>query len=50
MTKVIAFTAGAMLAAVPGTLYAHYISYIDPTNFTVDESIFLFSAHFAFLK
>jgi branched-chain amino acid transport system permease protein len=33
----------AMLAAVPGTLYAHYISYIDPTSFTVDESIFILS-------
>ncbi|MDR0750343.1 MAG: hypothetical protein LBF62_12365, partial [Tannerellaceae bacterium] len=41
--KVIAFTAGAMLAAIPGTLYTHYISYIDPTSFTVDESIFILS-------
>jgi branched-chain amino acid transport system permease protein len=32
-----------MLAAVPGALYAHYISYIDPTSFTVDESIFILS-------
>jgi branched-chain amino acid transport system permease protein len=43
LTKVVAFTAGAMLAAVPGVLYAHYISYIDPTSFTVDESIFILS-------
>jgi branched-chain amino acid transport system permease protein len=43
LTKVTAFTAGAMLAAVPGALYAHYISYIDPTSFTVDESIFILS-------
>ncbi|MDR0506856.1 MAG: branched-chain amino acid ABC transporter permease [Dysgonamonadaceae bacterium] len=43
MTKVVAFTTGAMLAAVPGMLYAHYISYIDPTSFTVDESIFILS-------
>ncbi|MDR1895967.1 MAG: branched-chain amino acid ABC transporter permease [Prevotellaceae bacterium] len=43
LSKVIAFTAGAMLAAVPGVLYAHYISYIDPTSFTVDESIFILS-------
>ena len=34
-------TVSAMLAAVPGALYAHYISYIDPTSFTVDESIFI---------
>jgi branched-chain amino acid transport system permease protein len=43
LTKVTAFTAGAMLAAIPGALYAHYISYIDPTSFTVDESIFILS-------
>lgn len=43
LTKVIAFTVSAMLAAVPGVLYAHYISYIDPTSFTVDESIFILS-------
>jgi branched-chain amino acid transport system permease protein len=39
LTKVIAFTASAMLAAVPGVLYAHYISYIDSASFTVDEAI-----------
>ena len=38
-----AFTLGAMIAAIPGALYAHYISYIDPTSFTVDESIFILS-------
>ena len=43
LTKLIAFTIGAMLAAVPGALYAHYISYIDPTSFTLDESIFILS-------
>ncbi|GHT09411.1 branched-chain amino acid ABC transporter permease [Bacteroidia bacterium] len=43
LSKVIAFTTGAMIAAVPGVLYAHYISYIDPTSFTVDESIFILS-------
>jgi branched-chain amino acid transport system permease protein len=43
LTKVIAFTISAMLAAIPGVLYAHYISYIDPTSFTVDESIFILS-------
>ncbi|MCE1164618.1 MAG: branched-chain amino acid ABC transporter permease [Bacteroidetes bacterium] len=41
--KVIAFTISAMLAAIPGVLYAHYISYIDPTSFTIDESIFILS-------
>jgi branched-chain amino acid transport system permease protein len=42
-TKVASFTIGAMFAAVPGVLYAHYISYIDPTSFTVSESIFILS-------
>ena len=39
--KVISFTLGAMFAAIPGVLYAHYISYIDPTSFTIEESIFI---------
>lgn len=43
LSKVIAFTISAMLAAIPGVLYAHYISFIDPTSFTVDESIFILS-------
>jgi len=43
LSKLIAFTVGAMIAAIPGVLYAHYISYIDPTSFTVDESIFILS-------
>jgi branched-chain amino acid transport system permease protein len=43
LSKVTAFTISAMLAAIPGALYAHYISYIDPTSFTVDESIFILS-------
>lgn len=41
--KVISFTIGGMIAAIPGVLYAHYVSYIDPTSFTVDESIFILS-------
>lgn len=39
--KIISFTIGAMFASVSGVLYAHYISYIDPTSFTIDESIFI---------
>lgn len=42
-SKIVAFTFSAMLAAVPGTLYAHYITYIDPSSFTVNESIFILS-------
>lgn len=41
--KVISFTIGGMFAAIPGVLYAHYISYIDPSSFTIDESIFILS-------
>ena len=41
--KVISFTIGAMLAAIPGVLYAHYVTYIDPTSFTIHESIFILS-------
>jgi branched-chain amino acid transport system permease protein len=33
----------AMQAAVPGALYAHYVSFIDPTSFTIHESIFILS-------
>ena len=43
LSKVVAFTLGAMIAAIPGVLFAHYISFIDPTSFTIDESIFILS-------
>lgn len=43
LSKTVSFTMSAMLAAIPGTLYAHYITYIDPTSFTVNESIFVLS-------
>ncbi len=32
-----------MFASIAGVLYAHYISYIDPTSFTIHESIFILS-------
>lgn len=41
--KIISFVISAMLASIAGVLYAHYISYIDPSSFTVDESIFILS-------
>jgi branched-chain amino acid transport system permease protein len=41
--KVTSFAIGAMFAAIPGVLYAHYIGFIDPTSFTIDESIFILS-------
>lgn len=43
LSKTISFTISAMFAAIPGALYAHYISYIDPTSFTINESIFILS-------
>jgi len=43
LSKIVSFTLSAMFAAIPGALYAHYISYIDPTSFTVNESIFILS-------
>ena len=41
--KVKIFMVSAGMAAVAGVLYATYISYIDPTSFTVMESIFIIS-------
>lgn len=41
--KVISFVISGMLASIAGVLYAHYISYIDPTSFTINESIFILS-------
>jgi branched-chain amino acid transport system permease protein len=43
LSKTVSFSMSAMFAAIPGALYAHYISYIDPTSFTVYESIFILS-------
>lgn len=42
-SKILSFTLSAVFAAIPGALYAHYISYIDPTSFTVGESIVILS-------
>lgn len=41
--KVVSFVISGMLASLGGVLYAYYISYIDPTSFTLDESIFILS-------
>lgn len=43
MTKVKVFMVSAAMASVAGVLYATYITYIDPTSFTVMESIFIVS-------
>jgi branched-chain amino acid transport system permease protein len=41
--KIQVFVLGGMLAAIAGTLYAHYVRFIDPTGFTVLESILITS-------
>lgn len=41
-----AFFISAAFSGLAGLLYASYISYIDPTSFTVDESIFILCALF----
>jgi branched-chain amino acid transport system permease protein len=41
--KLVTFTIGAMMAAISGCLYASYVTFIDPTSFTVTESIFIVS-------
>ena len=41
--KIIAFAISSGIAAIAGGLYAGYITYIDPTSFTLDESIFIIS-------
>ncbi len=41
--KVSVFALSGMFAAMAGSLYAHYITFIDPTSFTVMESIFVLS-------
>lgn len=41
--KVTAFAVSAGLAASAGSLYAHYITYIDPTSFSITESVLVIS-------
>lgn len=41
--KTLVFTIGAAMASLAGAIYAYYISFIDPTSFTVMESIFIVS-------
>ena len=40
------FFLSAAFSALAGLLYAAYIGYIDPTSFTLDESIFILCALF----
>ncbi|MBM4167660.1 MAG: branched-chain amino acid ABC transporter permease [Ignavibacteria bacterium] len=39
--KTTSFALGAGVAAIAGSLYAGYMRYIDPTSFTIAESLFL---------
>ena len=39
--KIWAFVLAGGIAAIAGALYSSYITYIDPTSFTLDESIFI---------
>ena len=39
--KLLIFVIGAMIAAVAGSLFAAYITFIDPSTFTINESIFI---------
>lgn len=39
--KMMIFMIGAFFAGVAGSLYAHYITFIDPSSFTVMESILI---------
>ncbi len=41
--KILVFVIGAGMAASAGAMYAYYISFIDPTSFTVMESILIIS-------
>lgn len=39
--KLVVFTIGAAIASVAGSLFASYITFIDPSTFTLNESIFI---------
>lgn len=41
--KVAVFVVAATTASIGGSLYVYYTSYIDPTSFTIMESIFMLS-------
>ena len=43
LLKLQAFLIACSMVAVSGGLYATYVSYIDPTSFTLDESILMIS-------
>ena len=46
MFKSWAFFLSAAITGLAGVIYASYVSYIDPTSFTLNESIFIITALF----
>ncbi len=43
LVKIVVATASSALGALAGSLYAHYITYINPSSFALHESIFIMS-------
>ncbi len=43
LVKIVITAISSALGALGGSLYAHYITYINPSSFTLDESIFITS-------
>lgn len=43
LVKILVATASSALGALGGSLYAHYITYINPSSFALHESIFIMS-------
>lgn len=41
--KLQVFALAGILAGIAGALYAHFVTFVDPSSFTVDESIFFLS-------
>ncbi len=41
--KVRIFVVGGALAAIAGSLFAHYMTYISPANFTINDTILIFA-------
>jgi branched-chain amino acid transport system permease protein len=41
--KVWVFVTGGALAAIAGSLFAHYMTYISPANFTINDTILIFA-------
>lgn len=41
--KIWIFVTGGALAAIAGSLFAHYMTYISPANFTINDTILIFA-------